>query len=738
MTIKKTIYVNSAGLLTDSITNTLGFSLTGNGITFKRGDTVTLTVIFLDASGTPVALPDGNLITMAVKPLGQYETSILYAQAQVTVAGQVAAAGYDFNFTLNEATLHDALRLNEPFAPTIESVAGMLELTWSNDGTIYRSSQNAALFTITNDVIRGNETLTMALTETPETFISDRAVRYDQEQSLTVAEQQRARDNIGVDGTVEVAKSIHTTVRAEVDIQKGQAVYISGASGSNKKVRLAKADTEATSSKTIGLSSEDLVANGSGDIVTEGSLSGLSIDVSELTVAEGDPVWLSPTTAGGLLFGAANKPVAPNHMVFLGIVTRITGNTLTDIFVKVQNGFELQELHNVQITSPATGEALVYDDVAGVWKNQPVSSELQELQDVQISSVQDGEVLVYDELEGVWKNQAPSSSPVLSTATETSLSGFITGDGLTLNAKAGAELPTASTVALRDNGGRLSASMFLVHQGATSKFVQINPPSSLLTDNASLELPQYSGTIATDYTAVMLSGDQEIFGDKNFAGKVFAQTNALDDINSVVTRFDGDYRYLQLYGTTQQTVSTPTTFTNTISFSSAPKVGSASLVAEDSALLAAKKTGFLSSSLQITTTTLSTVASVLLTSAGTYLIESYIEVKPDGLNPTNATLRISTTAPDTIIPIPKFNGGELYGSTTMTHAHWEDQSLTTGFTLLRQSPAANATFSRRVEGILVIAHANYAVRLEARLSAASATNTFTCKPGAYISATKIA
>jgi hypothetical protein len=301
-----------------------------------------------------------------------------------------------------------------------------------------------AAFLVNNDVIRGDETIPNALTMSPETFISDRAVRYDQEQSLTVAEQQRARDNIGVDGTVEVAKSIHTTVRAEVAIQKGQAVYISGASGSNKKVRLAKADTEATSSKTIGLSSENLAVNGSGDIVTEGSLSGLSIDVSALTVAEGDPVWLSPTTAGGLLFGAANKPVAPNHMVFLGIVTRITGNTLTDIFVKVQNGFELQELHNVQITSPATGQALLYDAVAGVWKNQAISSELQELQDVQITSPAAGETLVYDAVTGLWKNQPSGSGDALPLA------------GGTMDAGSTVVVPTSGTDSLTVSGSGIA------------------------------------------------------------------------------------------------------------------------------------------------------------------------------------------------------------------------------------------------------------------------------------------
>lgn len=416
MTIKKTIYVNANGILTLTATDTNGFQLTGVPLSFKRGDTATLNVIFLDAAGAPTTLANGTILTMAVKPMNQYDSQELYVQSELVVNNQAATA-YDLNFTLNSIALHDALKVNEPLDVDVPSVTGMLELTWTSDGGVtFRSTQNVAAFLVNNDVIRGDETIPNALTLSPDTFLGDRAVRYDQAQSLTVAEQQRARDNIGVDGTVEVAKSLHTTVRAEVAVQKGQAVYISGASGSNKKVRLAKADAEATSSKTIGLSSEALAVNGLGDIVTEGSLSGLSIDVSALTVAEGDPVWLSPTTAGGLLFGAANKPAAPNHMVLLGIVTRITGNTLTDIFVKVQNGFELQELHNVQITSPTTGQALLYDAVNGLWKNQAISSELQELQDVQITSPATGETLVYDAVTGLWKNQSSGIGGALAVA----------------------------------------------------------------------------------------------------------------------------------------------------------------------------------------------------------------------------------------------------------------------------------------------------------------------------------
>ena len=162
-------------------------------------------------------------------------------------------------------------------------------------------------------------------------------------------------------------------VKAAVPITAGQAVYISGASGTNKIVTLAQANTEATSSKTLGISIQNLATNGFGYVVTDGDVTGLSINLgSGHGIVEGDPIYLSPTVAGGLLFGLANKPSAPNNLVFLGYVTNINGNTLTEIFVKVQNGFELNELHDVSINGIADGQVLTWENSTQLWKNKVI------------------------------------------------------------------------------------------------------------------------------------------------------------------------------------------------------------------------------------------------------------------------------------------------------------------------------------------------------------------------------
>jgi hypothetical protein len=153
--------------------------------------------------------------------------------------------------------------------------------------------------------------------------------------------------------------------KAGLAINAGQVVYVTGASGNNIIIGLAQANAELTSSKTIGISESTLANNGTGYVITEGLL---TVSISAPSAIEGDPIWLSPSTAGGMVFGAANKPVAPNHMVYLGVITRKTGNNVVEIYVKIQNGSELDELADVLITSPTAGQALMRG--ATNWENR--------------------------------------------------------------------------------------------------------------------------------------------------------------------------------------------------------------------------------------------------------------------------------------------------------------------------------------------------------------------------------
>jgi hypothetical protein len=70
------------------------------------------------------------------------------------------------------------------------------------------------------------------------------------------------------------------------------------------------------------------------------------------------------------------KPVAPNHLVYLGFVTTASNGAAGRMYVRVQNGYELQELHNVYI-NPATlanNDIIQYDSATSLWKNESLST----------------------------------------------------------------------------------------------------------------------------------------------------------------------------------------------------------------------------------------------------------------------------------------------------------------------------------------------------------------------------
>jgi hypothetical protein len=144
-------------------------------------------------------------------------------------------------------------------------------------------------------------------------------------------------------------------------LSDGQIVYISGAQGNRIAVKLAKADSETTSAGTLGMVTEAIASGAEGFITLMGTVN--KLNTNGLTA--GSLLYLSAATAGAY---TATPPTAPNHRVTIGYVERVD-NIVGSVYVKVDNGYELDELHNVLITSAASGNTLIYDAVAGVWKN---------------------------------------------------------------------------------------------------------------------------------------------------------------------------------------------------------------------------------------------------------------------------------------------------------------------------------------------------------------------------------
>jgi hypothetical protein len=153
-----------------------------------------------------------------------------------------------------------------------------------------------------------------------------------------------------------------TVYNAEASaITKGQVVYAYAATGNKVSVKLAVNTSDATSAKTFGVVADASIAAGAtGTVRCVGVLDGL--DTS--TYTEGATVYLS-STSGTF---TETKPYAPNHLVYVGIIERTNAGD-GQLYVKIQNGYELDEIHDVQITSaPAAGAVLIRDATNSLWK----------------------------------------------------------------------------------------------------------------------------------------------------------------------------------------------------------------------------------------------------------------------------------------------------------------------------------------------------------------------------------
>jgi hypothetical protein len=159
-------------------------------------------------------------------------------------------------------------------------------------------------------------------------------------------------------------------------LYKGTIVYILGSTGNRPNFVKARADIEATSAGTFGVIESNILNNADGNCVTIGTIGNLDTRSTATnpftvdTLVDGDTIYLSPTTAGYI---TNVKPSAPNHLVYIGKVVR-TSPTLGTIVYRIQNGYELEELHNVAISgSLLNGDILQYDSATQLWKNKVLS-----------------------------------------------------------------------------------------------------------------------------------------------------------------------------------------------------------------------------------------------------------------------------------------------------------------------------------------------------------------------------
>lgn len=142
-------------------------------------------------------------------------------------------------------------------------------------------------------------------------------------------------------------------------INKGKVVRFSNASGGNIEVAVAT-NTGTTNPRVyFGVAAENIANDGVGFAVSSGYIRGLN--TNGLTVgallyigASGD---LTPT-----------KPAKPAFQVPIAVVTFVNSSSGV-IYVRVDNGVELNEVFDVDISTPLQGQVLSYNETDEIWEN---------------------------------------------------------------------------------------------------------------------------------------------------------------------------------------------------------------------------------------------------------------------------------------------------------------------------------------------------------------------------------
>ena len=168
------------------------------------------------------------------------------------------------------------------------------------------------------------------------------------------------------EGITEIALGQQLAVRVKnisgVSLAKGKIVHISGSTNSDTPlITTASYESDSVSADTLGVLMSTVAANDTGYALLYGVLTG--IDLSSYSV--GDMLYLS--SSGDF---TTTVPQSPLHEVRIGQVTRAGPSANGAMFVRIQNGYETDELHDVLFSNKAEGDLISWDATTGVWRNK--------------------------------------------------------------------------------------------------------------------------------------------------------------------------------------------------------------------------------------------------------------------------------------------------------------------------------------------------------------------------------
>lgn len=193
--------------------------------------------------------------------------------------------------------------------------------------------------------------------------------------SIGVSQTTLKGGNVVLKNGVDLVARVVNNTGIQLTKAAYQVVKISGAQGQRLAVGLAQANNDNNSADTLGIVIETIANNQEGFVMTVGQLEDINTtgSLQSETWNDGDVLYLSPSVAGRITNIKPNG--STGHIVVVGYVEYAHANH-GKIYVKVMNGWELDELHNVYInpSTLANNDSLIYDSATSLWKNQALKT----------------------------------------------------------------------------------------------------------------------------------------------------------------------------------------------------------------------------------------------------------------------------------------------------------------------------------------------------------------------------
>lgn len=373
-TISSSQQISGLGFVSSSVTGSslVTASFASQNLTFTKGDGSQFSLFIPDNSGS--VLPSGVVSGSAqISGLGFQTTasfntytssndskvnSLINATSSYAISSSVAAVDAGQQLQINSL-----IAATSSYATSAITASSLITASFSGNTLTFTKGNGTTFGVVIPDV--SGSTLPSGLVSGSSQIILQQTTGLLSGSRIDGAVTSSLTSSLATNAK-DIIVDVKNTTGAQIN--KGTVVRIIGATGDNPLIGTASWENDSVSANTLGFVITDIPNDSFGRVITQGTLLSVNTDPT-LGYSAGQLLYLS---SSGQYTNIA--PPAPFHEVRLGQVMRAQQNN-GSIYVLVQNGYELSELHDVNIStgSLANNNLLAYNSTSQQWENKTLA-----------------------------------------------------------------------------------------------------------------------------------------------------------------------------------------------------------------------------------------------------------------------------------------------------------------------------------------------------------------------------